>query len=88
MKVKHSGDAWVFHVESDDERSKFYVVDVLESWPNCVCSCTDYSTRCGPRYKATKIVKERTEQERTRCKHINAVVMFLGNKVINGARSQ
>ena len=74
MKVEMTGKMQFF-CESTDGTTK-YTVDLEENYPNGKCSCTDFGARCQ---------KAWTEPTRTRCKHINGVVMWLGNAVINRA---
>jgi hypothetical protein len=40
--------------------------------------------RCKPLYRERKSVVEYGNPERTRCKHINQVLLFVANKAIIG----
>jgi hypothetical protein len=67
--------------ESADRDVK-YTIDLDENCPNGACNCADFMTRCQKEWDKTKTVVEYGNPQRTRCKHINAAVMFLGNTVI------
>jgi hypothetical protein len=58
-----------------------YVIDIAEYRGNGSCSCPDFLTRCKPVWDESKVVVEFAEKDpaRTRCKHINAVILHLGN---------
>ena len=71
-----------FHVSSADGDGSFYLVDMGENDGNGMCQCVDYGARRQKQWEATKVVKEYREPNATRCKHIDAVVMWLGNAVI------
>jgi hypothetical protein len=84
MKVEMTGKMQFFVESAGTEGSK-YQVDMEENYPNGKCSCTDFGTRCQKVWNEVRVVEEYTEPKRTRCKHINAVIMWLGNAVINRA---
>ena len=81
MNVEHIGRGQMT-VESADQDGVKYTIDLTENAPNGVCNCVDFGTRCQKRWDVTKVVREYGSTERTRCKHINAAIMFLGNTVI------
>lgn len=69
-------------VESADGDGTQYTVDFEENVPNGACNCTDFSTRCQKEWDRAGRIKEYGQPGRTRCKHINAAIMYLGNAVI------
>ena len=72
-----------FHVESSNkEEGAFYNVEFKDQ--NGECSCRDFVVRCKPIYRERKSVVEYGNPERTRCKHINQVLLFIANKAIIG----
>ena len=83
MNVEMTGKMQFF-CESTDGTTK-YTVDLEENYPNGKCSCTDFGARCQKAWNEARVVSEYSEPTRTRCKHINGVVMWLGNAVINRA---
>lgn len=68
-----------FHVTSEDTT---YLVDMEELNGNGRCTCRDFECRRAPLYKQNGMVRERYEDYATRCRHINAVVLMIGNMVI------
>jgi hypothetical protein len=86
MTVSPTGDSFVFHASSVDDKDP-YTVAMLENDGNGACSCRDFQCRCQPRWNKTGKVEEYGSVNRTRCKHINAVIMFLGNAVVANAKA-
>jgi hypothetical protein len=58
-----------------------YVIDLAAYQGNGSCSCPDFLTRCKPTWDKSKVVVEYSEKNplRTRCKHLNAAILHLGN---------
>lgn len=73
-----------FRVESSNkELGAFYTVEFNDQ--NGECNCRDFVVRCQPAYRQSKITVEYgTPQYKTRCKHINQVLIFIANKAISG----
>ena len=84
MKVEMVGKMQFF-VESADKDGTKYQIDMEENYPNGICQCTDFGARCQKAWNLTRKVEEYTTTNRTRCKHINAVIIWLGNEVIKRA---
>jgi len=84
MKVEMVGKMQFF-VESADKDGTKYQIDMEENYPNGICQCTDFGARCQKAWNLTRKVEEYTTPKRTRCKHINAVIIWLGNEVIKRA---
>ena len=70
-----------FRVESSDF-GDFYDVEFKDQ--NGECSCRDFVVRCKPVYRQSKTTVEYGNAEKTRCKHINQVLIFIANKAISG----
>jgi len=70
-----------FRVESSDFED-FYNVEFKDQ--NGECSCRDFVVRCKPVYRQSKTTVEYGNAEKTRCKHINQVLIFIANKAISG----
>ncbi len=69
----------LFHAPSSSG-GKPYVIDIAAYRGNGSCSCPDFLARCKPAWDKLKVVVEFSDsKERTRCKHINAVILHLGN---------
>ena len=84
MSVEWTGDKGCYHVDSTDSTEK-YRVDILELRGadmrcNGQCSCTDFRTRCHPEWNKNGLIVERDKPNYTRCKHIVAVIMCIGNR--------
>lgn len=59
-----------------------YVVDMAPNRGNGACHCVDFRTRCQPRFDKTgTVVNYEAGEPRSRCKHINAVLIHLGETV-------
>jgi hypothetical protein len=75
MKIRKSGDAGVFYVESSSKtETEEHTVDLFE----LVCTCTDYTARCSPRRRINRIFVPHPSPERTACKHLTQVLLQLG----------
>jgi hypothetical protein len=75
MKVRRSGDAGVFFVESSSKtETTEHTVDLFQM----VCTCTDYTARCAPRRRINPAFVPHPNSERTACKHICASLLRLG----------
>lgn len=76
---------WVDSSEGDIP----HMVDLLEKSGNGECSCRDFQIRCQRQFRENG--RNRVEYgnpDRTRCKHINAVCLFLANKVIEEVKNE
>ena len=72
-----------FRVDSStEEQGSFYSVEFKDE--NGDCNCRDFAVRCQPLYRKNRVVVEYGNPERTRCKHINQVLIFIANKAISG----
>ena len=72
-----------FHVESSSKADvAFYSVEFKDQ--NGECNCRDFVVRCKPLYRERRATVEYSEPERTRCKHINQVLLFIANKAVCG----
>ena len=72
-----------FRVESSNkELGAFYTVEFNDQ--NGECNCRDFVVRCKPVYRQSKTTVEYGNAEKTRCKHINQVLIFIANKAISG----
>lgn len=69
-------------VQSESNLDQIHKVDMADNNGNGWCSCKDFTTRCQPSFRQTKRIREYGLVERTRCKHINAVVLWIGNEAI------
>jgi hypothetical protein len=75
MKVRRSGDAGVFFVESSSKtETTEHTVDLFQ----LVCTCTDYTARCAPRRRINPTFIPHPAPERTACKHICLALLRLG----------
>jgi hypothetical protein len=75
MKIRKSGDAGVFYVESSSKtETEEHTVDLFE----LVCTCTDYTARCSPRRRINPTFVPHPSTERTACKHLTQVLLQLG----------
>lgn len=86
VKVEHRGSL-TFHVSSESKEEEFYTIDMAEHEGNGVCTCRDFATRCEPEFRQAQHIREYGQHNRTRCKHINAVVIWIGNEAIRRAIS-
>jgi hypothetical protein len=81
-------------VEFAHEKGRFfvgeerYLVDAAAHDGNAECSCRDWICRCFPAYKQSKTIVPYGEEGRTQCKHINAVRLFLGGRVMEQMSKQ
>jgi hypothetical protein len=81
IKVEHRGSL-SFHVYSESKDEEFYVVDMELNGGNGVCTCKDFSARCQPQFRENNVIREYGNAQRTRCKHINAVLLWIGNEAV------
>lgn len=82
LSVEHRGTL-TFHVQSESkDDGDYYLVDMEENDGNGFCNCKDFATRCQPAYRECRAVHDYGQAQRTRCKHINAVVLWIGNEAI------
>jgi len=81
LSVEHRGTL-SFHVASESKEEAFYLVDMEEHGGNGACSCRDFQTRCFPHHRDTGTIIDYGPGLRTRCKHINAVILWIGNEAI------
>ena len=87
MKVEFTGDKGCYFVDSTDSTTR-HKVDILalrgkDMRCNGQCSCRDFETRCSPEWTKSGIIVERDEPNYTRCKHIVAVIMCIGNRIFD-----
>jgi len=59
-----------------------YTIEFDANVPNGACNCPDFMTRCQKEWDRAGRVREYGEPLRTRCKHINAAILYLGNAVV------
>ena len=78
MTVTPEG-AGVFRVTSADDKDH-YTVDVTAFDGKPVCTCRDWQCRCSPKLKTEKVILYGSIHRNT-CKHIHAVIMYLGKQV-------
>lgn len=81
MKCEMSGSKQIRVTGADGDT--VYTVEFAENVPNGACNCPDFSTRCQKEWDKAGRVREYGEPLRTRCKHINAAIFYLGNAVVN-----
>jgi hypothetical protein len=79
-KVTPTGDAFTFSVTSADDKDN-YTVDVLANDGQMACTCTDWQCRCSPRCRSGGLLKPYGHPDRSICKHIQAVLVYLGQSV-------
>ena len=82
MKVTHANESGSFWVQSADDHEP-YKVDMTANEGNGECLCRDFQCRCFPQWRKSGKIVDYASLERTRCKHLNAVIMFLGNHVVD-----
>lgn len=87
MTVTPTGDRLTFSVTSTDDKDN-YMVDMAADDGNGLCTCPDHRCRGTSNYRKNKIIVEYGSVNRTRCKHINAVLLYLGNCVVNRANGK
>jgi hypothetical protein len=81
-------------VEFAHEKGRFfvgeerYLVDAAANQGNGECSCRDFICRRYPEYKRTKKIVPYGEPGASQCKHINAVRLFLGGRVMEQMSKQ
>lgn len=87
MTVTPTGDRLTFSVTSTDDKDN-YTVDMAADGGNAACTCRDWQCRRSPQYRKTKTIVDYGTPLSTRCKHINAVLLYLGNCVVNRANGK
>jgi hypothetical protein len=85
LTVTHTPGSMSFRVTSEESPGDEYLVDMGALDGNGFCTCRDFQCRCEPRYVATRTAVNYGRTERTRCKHINAVLLLLGGRVAEEA---
>lgn len=80
MKCEMSGRSQMAVTSADGDT--VYSIEFAENAPNGACNCPDFMTRCQKQWDSTKKVVEYGQPLRTRCKHINTAIMYLGNAVV------
>ena len=76
------GETMRFWVQSSGEFP--HLVDMNEYHGNGECSCGDFKHKKKPMYvKNGKQIINYGLADTTRCKHINSVITYLGNLVVN-----
>ncbi len=70
-----------FRVPSDNGKDS-YIVDMHENIPNGLCSCWDFLSRRQKNWDANHVVVNYGRPGATRCKHINAVLLSLGEAAV------
>ena len=87
MEVVFTGGHLTYEVSSADDRDGYHV-DMAANEGNGECLCRDFQCRCFPIWRKEVKIVDYHSLGRTRCKHIQAVIMFLGNKVIDHANGK
>jgi hypothetical protein len=85
LSVVATGDRMSFYVSSETGPDDGYKVDMGALGGNGFCTCRDFQCRCEPRYVNNRQIVHYGRAERSQCKHINAVLLFLGDKVAQQA---
>jgi hypothetical protein len=80
MKCEVVGRKQLYVDSADGDRK--YTIDFEHNAPNGVCNCKDFYTRCQKEWDKGGVIKEFGDPLRTRCKHINAALLYLGNAVV------
>jgi len=80
MKCEMSGRSQMSVTGADGDI--IYTVEFDENVPNGACNCPDFMTRCQKEWDKAGRVREYGEPLRTRCKHLNAAILYLSNAVI------
>ena len=89
MTVHPTGDSLRFHVSSDTgEAPDGYIVDLESMNGNGFCLCRDFACRCEPAYRHAGKIVNFGQAGRTRCKHINAALQYLGQMVVEKVRAK
>lgn len=70
----------VFEVSSADDKDH-YTVDMAALDGKPACTCRDYVCRCQPRLTRGEKVILYGSVNRNTCKHIHAVILYLGKQV-------
>jgi hypothetical protein len=78
--VRHTGDQGTFSVSSADDTDP-YTVDLMANEGFMACTCRDWQCRCAPLARERKPLKAFGTPTRGYCKHIHAVLLFLGQTV-------
>lgn len=88
MNIQPTGDRLKWHVSSESGEKDGYVIDMDALHGNGHCLCRDFQCRCEPNFvKNHHQIVDFGLVGRTRCKHIHAIVLHLGQLVIDKARS-
>ncbi len=81
MKVESAGEANTFRVYSADGDGSYYLVDISANGGRGGCQCVDFGARCQPRIDRHEKHKDYPDPARTQCKHVHAVLLWLGKMV-------
>ena len=81
MKVESHGENMTFRCYSADGDGSYYLVDLTANHGRGGCQCVDFGTRCQPRIDQGRPHRDHPHPERTHCKHITAVLLWLGKMV-------
>lgn len=83
MIVMSTGDRLCFHVtQHDDDDAEPYLVDMQTDDGLVGCNCSDFKFRCHKKLLTDGHVVPYNSKERNVCKHVNAVIMFIGESGI------
>lgn len=86
LTVAASGDRSTFYVQSANNPDG-YLVDMAALHGNGFCNCRDFQCRCEPTYVREHKIVHFGRISRTQCKHINAVLLYLGDLVAKNMAS-
>lgn len=80
MKVTSAGGTRFWVSSADDHEP--YLVDITANNGLPVCTCRDFQCRCQPLLDQEKKIRQYGHTNRTICKHIQQVLIFMGASVI------
>jgi hypothetical protein len=81
LTVTHTPGSMSFRVTSEESPGDEYLVDMGALDGNGFCTCRDFQCRCEPRFVATRKIVHYGRAGRSQCKHLNAVLVHLGQMV-------
>jgi hypothetical protein len=80
MKCEMSGRSQMSVTGADGDT--IYTVEFAENVPNGACNCFDFITRCQKEWDRAGRVRQYGEPLRTRCKHVNAALIYIADCVV------
>lgn len=87
MTIQPTGDRLKWLVSSESGEKDGYIVDMDALNGNGHCLCRDFQCRCEPNFvKNGHTIINFGLVGRTRCKHVQAVVLHLGQMVVDNVR--